>query len=136
MSSRVETSLTCLNDPRAISDSERFLDFARNDNIGLITPVFYHVTEILRGGVTTELTFENWRRVHGNQLVALQNELRINSIARRFINLVAAKVAVEFVFVIVIASDIDTFAIWSKLLLFVQHHQFCACSSGWPGRRT
>src|SRR6267154_5292155 len=86
---------------------------------------FYHVTEIFCSGVTTELTFENWGRVHGNQLVTLQNELRINSIARRFINLVAAKVAVEFVFVIVIASDVDTFAIWSKLLFFVQHHQFC-----------
>src|SRR6266699_189365 len=83
---------------------------------------FYHVTEIFCGGVTTDLTFENWRGVRGDELVAFQNELRINSIARRFINLVAAKVAVEFVFVIVVASDIDTFAIRRKLLFFVQHH--------------
>jgi hypothetical protein len=29
-----------LNDPRAMSDSERFLDFARNDNKDTITQAF------------------------------------------------------------------------------------------------
>src|SRR6266545_5436473 len=83
---------------------------------------FYHVSEIFPSSVAAELTFENWRRVHGYELVALQNELRINSIARRFINLVAAKVTVEFVFVVVIAAEIETLAIRGELLFFVQHH--------------
>src|SRR5262245_40545266 len=87
--------------------------------------LFYHVTKIFLGGVATDLTFENWRWVGGYQLVAFQNELRINSVARRLINLVAAKVTVEFIFVTVIASDIDAFAIWGKLLFFVQPHEFC-----------
>src|SRR4030095_8047586 len=87
--------------------------------------LFYHVTEIFGGGVATELTFKNWRRVHGYQLVALQNELRIDSIARRFINLVAAKVTVEFVFVVVIAAEFETLSVRGELLFFIQHHQFC-----------
>src|SRR5215510_8632239 len=86
--------------------------------------LFYHVTKIFLGGVATDLAFENWWWVGGYQLVAFQNELRIKSVACRLINLVSAKVTEEFVFVIVIASDIDTFAIWSQLLFFVQHHHF------------
>src|SRR5258708_30471048 len=77
---------------------------------------FYHVTEIFCSGVTTELTFENWGRVHRNQLVSLQNALRINSIARRVINLVAAKVAVEFVFGIVMPPNSATFRFCTKIL--------------------
>src|SRR5215470_13292922 len=87
--------------------------------------LFYYVTEIFRGGVAPELAFENWWRVRGYQLVALQNELRINPVARRFINLVAAEITVEFVFVIVIAAEIETLAVRGKLLFFIQHHQFC-----------
>jgi hypothetical protein len=76
-----------------------------------------------------ELAFENWRWIRGNELVALQNELWINAIACRFVNLVAAKVTVEFVFVIIIASEIETLAVRGKFLFLIQHHQFC-CAPG------
>src|SRR4029077_9847902 len=88
---------------------------------------FYHVTQIRRTGVSSELAFENWRRVGGNQFVALQNKFRVNSVACRLAYPVAAEGTIELVFVIVVAPEIEAFTIWSKFLLFVQHHQLrCA----------
>ena len=67
-------------------------------------------------------------------MVALQDELRINSIARWFINLVAAKITVEFVFVIVIAAKFEAFAIGCQFL-FSFNITNCAVLHDWPGRR-
>src|SRR2546430_5223006 len=71
--------------------------------------------------------------VCSSDLVALQNKFRINAVACRFIDLVAAEIAIELVFVIVVASEIEAFTIWSKFLFFIQHHQLrCAPWLAWP----
>src|SRR6476660_3843952 len=71
----------------------------------------------------THLAFEDWRRSGGNELVLLQNELRINPIASWLIHLVATEVAVELVFVIVVTPELETFAVRRKFLFLIEHHQ-------------
>src|SRR5262245_29369672 len=86
---------------------------------------FHNVSQIGWTRVTGHLASENRRRVCGNEFIAFQNELWINSVAGRLIDFVAAEVTIELVFVIVIASDIDAFTVRREFLFLVQHHQFC-----------
>src|SRR4051794_534111 len=89
--------------------------------------LFYYVAQIGLTGATGHLAPENWRRVHGNEFVPFQNELRINSVARRLIDFVAAEITEKLVFVIVIAAEFEAFAVRGKFLLFVEHDQLrCA----------
>src|SRR6476660_4056323 len=75
----------------------------------------------------THLAFEDWRRSGGNELVLLQNELRINPIASWLIHLVSTEVAVKLVFVIVVTPELETFAVRRKFLFLIEHHQLrCA----------
>ena len=53
-----------------------------------------------------KLALENRRRMDRNEFVFLQDELRIEAIAARIVNGVAAKAAVKLVFVIVIKAEI------------------------------
>src|SRR5437870_4271724 len=69
------------------------------------------------------LAFENRRWIRRDQLVIRQHEFRINAVARRLVNIVAAKVAVEFVFVIVVEAEIYLLTIGRELVVFVEHHE-------------
>src|ERR1044071_2245472 len=70
---------------------------------------FHYVSQIGWTRAAAHLASEDRRWSGGNKLVPLQNELRINSVARRLIHFVATEVAVELVFVIVIATEFETF---------------------------
>src|SRR5438552_8802079 len=74
-------------------------------------------------GAPGELAGENRWRVGRNNLVALQDEFRVDGIAGRLVNVFAAEVTIELVFVIVVAPEIEALAIWGQLLLLVQHYQ-------------
>src|SRR4051794_26417180 len=74
---------------------------------------------------TTHLALEDRRRSSGSKLVSLQNEFWINPVASGFIHFVATEVAVKFVFVVVIAPEFQTFAVWRKFDFFIKHHQLC-----------
>src|SRR5215831_11585062 len=77
--------------------------------------------------VAAHLASEDRRRIGGNELVALQNELRINPVARRLIHFVATEVAVELVFVIVITTEFEAFTVRRKFLFLIEHNQLrCA----------
>src|SRR5437867_10169309 len=84
---------------------------------------FDRVTQFGRAWTSPDLTFKDRRRIGGDQFVPLQNELGINSIARRLVNLVAAEIAVEFVFVVVVAAELEPFAIRRQFLFFIEHDQ-------------
>src|SRR5262245_66469066 len=73
------------------------------------------------------LAFEDRRRVRRDEFVPLQDELWINPIACRLVHFVATKVAIEFVFVIVVAAEFETFAVRRKFLFLIEHHHLrCA----------
>ena len=74
-------------------------------------------------GAIGKLALENWRRTDRNEFVFLQDELRIEAIAPRIVNGVAAKAAVKLVFVIVIKAEIQLFAVRCELFLLVEHDQ-------------
>src|SRR5207244_9509700 len=75
-------------------------------------------------GAAVVLALENRGRISRDQLIAGENELRIDAVAGRFINFVAAEVTVNFVFVIVVATERETLPIGRELLVVVQFHQF------------
>src|SRR5438094_6190290 len=50
-----------------------------------------------------------------------QNKLRVNRVAGRLVNLVAAEVAVKFVFVVVVAAEVEFLAVGREFLFFIQH---------------
>src|SRR4026208_1316072 len=70
-----------------------------------------------------KLTGENRGRIGGDQLVTLEDEFRVDSVAGGLVDLVATKVTVEFVFVIIVAPEIEMFAIGGQLLFLIQHNQ-------------
>src|SRR5476651_2192012 len=78
------------------------------------------VTVVTRFAV---LAFENGCRIRRDQLVVHQHELRVDAVTRRLVNVVAAEVAVELVFIIVVEAEIYLFAIGGELVVFVQHYQ-------------
>src|SRR5207249_9600284 len=80
------------------------------------------ITANLSLGAPGKLTRENRWRAGGDELVTLEDKLRINGVAGGLVNLVAAEVTVEFVFVIIIAPEIEALPIRSQLLLFIQHY--------------
>src|SRR5438067_11899691 len=55
-----------------------------------------------------------------DQLVIFQDEFRINRVAGGLVNLVAAEVTIAFVFVIVVAAEVEFLAIGGEFLLFIQ----------------
>src|SRR4030095_5683189 len=69
------------------------------------------------------LAFENRRRIGRDQLVTRENEFRIDAVARRLVNRVAAEVAIELVFIVVVKAEVYLFAVRRKFLVFVQHDQ-------------
>jgi hypothetical protein len=71
----------------------------------------------------SKLTWKDWRRLGRDQLVILQDELREKAIANQLADFVAAEVAAQFVFEIVIASNAQLLAIRGELLVFVQDHE-------------
>src|SRR5262249_7515330 len=95
---------------------------------------FHDVPQIGWIRATAHLASENWCRVRGNEFVAFQHELRIDPIARGLIDFVAAEITVEFVFVIVVATELETFAVRRKFLFFIKHHQLCCAP--WLTRAT
>src|SRR5438874_8531457 len=70
-----------------------------------------------------ELTGENRGRVGRKDLVAFQDEFWVDGVAGGLVDLVATKVTVELVFVIIVAPEIEAFAIGGQLLLLIQHNQ-------------
>src|SRR5712692_2067903 len=76
-----------------------------------------------RLGTAAILTFENWRWIRRDQFVTFQDKFRIDGVAGGLVNSVAAEVAVEFVFVIVVAAELQLFAIGRDFLFFIQHYQ-------------
>src|SRR5207237_941552 len=77
------------------------------------------ITQFRRGRSPHDLTSKNRRRIGRNYFVALQNELGIEPIARWFVNGLAAEMAEEFVFVIVVAAEFEAFTIRRQFLFFV-----------------
>src|SRR5438045_3019885 len=95
----------------------------RNSSFQLILRLFDHVA-CLRGlSATADLALEDWRRVRRNQLVILQNEFGIKSVAGRFVNRLSAEVAKNLIFIIVVLAEIQLLAIGRELFLFIQHHK-------------
>src|SRR6266576_4268830 len=68
-------------------------------------------------GAAGKLAGENRRRVGRNDLVAFQDKLRVDGVAGGFVDLVAAEVTVELVFVIIVAPELEALAIGGQLLL-------------------
>src|ERR1043166_239433 len=82
--------------------------------------------------MTAHLASEDRRRVGGNELISFQNELWINPIASGLVYFVATEVAVELVFVIVVATELETFTVRRKLLFLIKHHHLrCAPWLAW-----
>src|SRR2546423_4754584 len=82
-----------------------------------------HVTRLRRLGLSTELALKDRRRVGGDQLEILDRKFGIKPVARRFVNLVAAKGAVKFVFVIVVRAKFSCGSIRREFFFFVQHYE-------------
>src|SRR4029079_308034 len=74
---------------------------------------------------TINLAFDDRRGSSGNKLIPLQNEFWINPVASGLIHFVATEVAVKFVFVVIVAAEFQTFAVWCKFAFFIKHHQLC-----------
>ena len=74
-------------------------------------------------GAAGKLAGENRRRVGRNDLVAFEDEFWVNGVAGGLVDLVAAEVTVELVFVIIVAPELEALAIGGQLLLLVQHYE-------------
>src|SRR5947207_4860033 len=70
-----------------------------------------------------KLAGKNRRRIGRDQLVIFQDEFRINRVTGGLVNLVAAEVTIEFVFVIVVAAEVEFLAVGGEFLLFIQHDE-------------
>ena len=62
-------------------------------------------------------------RIGRNQFVAFQDELRKKTIADQLVNLIVAEIASELIFVVVVAPDVQLFAVGCELPVFVQDYQ-------------
>src|SRR5205085_10207403 len=82
--------------------------------------LFYLRPPRLGPGAIAVLTAENRNRVRRNQLVSLEHELGIKAIAGGLIDGLSAEAAIEFVFVIVIAAEIQLLAVRRELFLLIQ----------------
>src|SRR4029077_12615553 len=79
------------------------------------------------------LAFEDRRWVGRDQLVTLQDKFRINAVAGRFLDFVAAEPAVKPVLVVVVVPKIHLLGIRREFLVFVQHYQLsCSPRLAWP----
>src|ERR1700688_4316803 len=70
-------------------------------------------------GSRVHLALENGRRIGRDDFVTFQDELGIDGVAGRFVNFVATEIALEFVFVIIVAAKTKTFAIGREFLLLI-----------------
>src|SRR5215475_3981628 len=106
---------------------KRFNDLRFNDSRGEASFRFLDNVPQVGWTATAHLASEDGDRSGGNELVSLQNELRINPIARWLIHFVATEVTVELVLVIVIATEFEAFTVGRKFLFLVEHNQLrCA----------
>src|SRR5215510_5966087 len=88
---------------------------------------FHNVSQVGWIRPAAHLAFEDRGRICRDKRVPLQDKLWINPIACRLIDFVTTKVAIEFVFVIVIAAEFETFAVRRKFLFLIEHHHLrCA----------
>src|SRR5437764_542525 len=85
--------------------------------------LFYLETPGRGAGAIAILAAENRNRVRRDQLIALEDELGIKAVAGWFVNRLSAEIAVELVFVIVIAAETQLLAIRRELLLFIKHDE-------------
>src|SRR4051812_15340664 len=95
-------------------------------SVSLILRLFDRIARRCSLGAAAHLAFENRRRIRGYQLDFLKNEFGIETVARRLVNSLAAEFAVQFVFVIVVASEVQLLAIRSEFVFFIQHHHLCS----------
>src|SRR5439155_9631683 len=84
---------------------------------------FDEITIYLGLGAPGKLAGKDRRRIGRYQFVVFQDEFRINRVAGGLINLVATEVTIEFVFVIVVAAEVEFLPIRGELLFFIQHHE-------------
>src|SRR5215472_1493603 len=91
----------------------------------LISLRFFHDIPQVGRILAAHLASEDRRRVGGNQFIAFQNELGIDPVTGGLINFVAAEITVELVLVIVIATELEAFAVGRKFLFLIEHHQLC-----------
>src|SRR4029453_5074839 len=88
---------TRISSTLSYSHNFRHSDFLRHSTFGVRHLIsfrfFHHVPQVGWIRPAAHLAFEDRRRSGGNELVPLQNELRINPIACRLIHFVATKVA-------------------------------------------
>src|SRR5438067_3397839 len=84
---------------------------------------FDEITIYLSLGAPGKLAGKDRRRIGRYQFVVFQDEFRINRVAGGLVNLVATEVTIEFVFVIIVAAEVEFLPIRSELLFFIQHHE-------------
>src|ERR1022692_1168863 len=80
---------------------------------------FDGVTRHSRLRASAHLALENGRRSGRDDFVTFQDELGIDCVACRFVNFVATEIALEFVFVIIVAAETKALAIGCEFLLLI-----------------